>query len=112
MPILISRVGRPCHLCVECIVIWSWRKFFHALEMWNIAENREPQVDLDEVLEKQNSAINGGNFTPVFILSSQPYCLGVLSYSWCTALPTLLFKNMRPWTSASSAAFFPIFRYY
>lgn len=103
---IIFQSGETLHLCVECIVIWSWSKFFHALEMWNTAENRKPQVDSDEVLEKQNSVINGGSFTPVFILSSQPYCLGVLSYSWCTALPNLLFKDMRPWTSASSAAFF------
>lgn len=38
-------------------------KFLHALEMWNSAESREPQVDSDEVLEKQNNVINGGNST-------------------------------------------------
>lgn len=66
----------------------------------NVEHCREQgQVDLDEVLEKQNNVINGGNSTPVFILSSQPYSLGVLSYSWCTALSTLLLKDMRPWTS-------------
>lgn len=69
-------------------------------------ENRESQADSDEILEKQSNVINGVNSTPVFILSSQSYSLGVLSYSWCTALLTLLFKDMRPWASACSAAFF------
>lgn len=66
---------------------------------------REPQVDSDGVLEKQNHYINGVNSTPVFILSFQPYSVHVLSYSCCTALLTF-FKDMRAWTSASSAAFF------
>lgn len=86
--------GDSAPICVECIVIWSWRKFPCALEMWNTAETREPQVDSDEALERQSTVLNGGSFSPVFILSSQPYSLAVLSYSWRTALPTLLFKDM------------------
>lgn len=93
MPVF-SKAGTQCTIYVECIVIWSRSKFPCALGMWNTAETKEPRVDSDKALEKQSTVLNGGSFSPVVVLSSQPYSLAVLSYSWRTALPISLFKDM------------------